>query len=174
MEVFNIIDGINAKKAEMKMTNQQVANAAGVPESTVNRILRKETTDPRIQSVLAIAEAVGYDFSAPGAQSIGNEQEGQYIRHIISMYQAQIADLKRANNQLRAEKNRTIDILSTVLGVAIGGWICIYMMDITNPHAGWFQDQGQINISVLTFAILIAFVIVFVILKKRGRNIDEQ
>lgn len=175
LEIFNIIDNINARKTALEMTNQQIADASGIPVSTVNRILRKETEDPRMQTVLAIAAAVGYDFNAPSTQSIPeNTQDSQYIRHIISMYEAQIADLKRTNNQIRAEKNRRIDLLMLLLGVAVGGWVCIYMLDITNPNAGWFQDQGHINISVLTLAILAVFVVVFSILKKKTQSDGEK
>lgn len=173
LDVFTIIDGINTRKTDLKLNNQQIADASGIPKTTVDRILRKETEDPRIQTIFAIADAVGYDFSTPSGQSApGSPPNAQYIRHIMSMYEAQIADLKRANNQLRAEKNRTIDLLLTLLSVAVGGWICIYLVDITNPNAGWFQDQGHINISVLSLVIVVIFVVAFALLKKKGRNGD--
>ena len=67
MEVSMIIDGINARKAAVQMTNQQIADASGVPKPTVDRILRKSTDNPSIHSVMAIAKAVGYEFGVPAA-----------------------------------------------------------------------------------------------------------
>jgi len=47
MNVSEIIDGMIQKTAS-NMTNQQIADASGVPKSAVDRILRKETSNPDV------------------------------------------------------------------------------------------------------------------------------
>lgn len=142
MEVFSIIDGINARKANLKMTNQQVADASGVPKTTVDRILRKETENPSMQSVLSIAAAVGYEISSKATQEIpDNVQDNPYIRHIISMYEAQMVAMERNYNLVTAEKNRWIKILAIIVGILGIGVVTILLIDILNPTVGWFQRE---------------------------------
>lgn len=142
MEVFNIIDGINAQKSALKLTNQQVSDASGVPKTTVDRILRKETENPSMQSVLAIADAVGYDFSTRKQAAIPEgAQDNPYIRHIISMYEAQLAAQERQYNLVTAEKNRWITILAIIVGILGAGVVAILLIDILNPTVGWIQRE---------------------------------
>ena len=142
MEVSLIIDGINARKAAMNMTNQQVADESGVPKSTVDRVLRKDTENPSVQVVLAIADAVGYEFGIPAAaQAPEVVLENPHFRHIITMYEKQIADLRRDQNRERTEKNRWIKILALIVGIMGAGIIAILLIDILSPSVGWFQRE---------------------------------
>lgn len=142
MEVSAIIDGINARKAAMNMTNQQISDESGVPKSTIDRVLRKDTENPTIQVVLAIAQAVGYEFGVPAAaQSPEIIHEDPHFRHIITMYERQIADMRRDHNRERTEKNRWIKILSLIIAMLGAGIIAILLIDILNPTVGWFQRE---------------------------------
>lgn len=143
MEVFSIIDGINARKNVLQLTNQQIADASGVPKSTVDRILRKDTENPTMKVILDIADAVGYDFSTRrAAVETDGSQDSQYIRHIISMYESQLAAQERQYNLVTAEKNRWIKILALIVGVLITGILIILIYDITHPDIGWFQREA--------------------------------
>lgn len=142
MEVSLIIDGINARKNAMNMTNQQVADESGVPKSTVDRVLRKDTENPSVQVVLAIADAVGYEFGIPAAaQAPEVVMENPHFRHIVTMYEKQIADMRRDHNRERTEKNRWIKILALIIGIMGAGIITILLIDILNPTVGWFQRE---------------------------------
>lgn len=140
MEVSVIIDGINARKLAMNMTNQQISDESGVPKTTIDRVLRKDTENPSVQVVLAIAEAVGYEFGIPAAaQAPEVIQENPHFRHIITMYEKQIADIRRDQNRERAEKNRWIKLLAIIIAILGAGIITILLIDILNPNVGWFQ-----------------------------------
>lgn len=142
MEVFDIIDGINARKAILGMNNQQIADASNVPKSTVDRVLRKSTENPTMQVILDIASAVGYDFSTqPEQEPPVDNNDSQYIRHIISMYEAQIAEAKRTHNLITAEKNRWITFLSIAVIILVTGIVAILLIDITNPAIGWYRAE---------------------------------
>lgn len=154
LEVLSIIDGINARKNALQMTNQQIADASGVPKSTVDRILRKDTENPTMKVILDIAGAVGYEFGAPASVQVpDNENNNPYIRHIISMYETQLAAQERQYNLVTAEKNRWIKILAIIVGILGAGVVSILLIDILNPAVGWirrdvayYQSDGLRNI----------------------------
>lgn len=142
MEVFSIIDGINARKNALGMTNQQIADASQVPKSTVDRVLRKDTENPTMKVILDIADAVGYDFSNRNTENVKDAAEDNpYIRHIISMYENQLAAQERQYNLVTAEKNRWIKILSIIIAILGSGVIAILLIDILNPSIGWIQRE---------------------------------
>ena len=143
MEVFAIIDGINARKTALGMTNQQIADASQVPKSTVDRVLRKDTENPTMKVILDIADAVGYDFSTRNAEQLApKDTDSQYIRHIISMYESRLAAHERQYNLVTAEKNRWIKILALIIGLLGAGIITILLIDILNPTVGWFRRDS--------------------------------
>ena len=142
MEVFAIIDGINARKTAMNMTNQQISDASGVPKSTVDRVLRKDTENPTMKVILDIAGAVGYEFSTTSAVRVPDTiQDNPYILHIISMYESQLAAQERQYNLVTAEKNRWIKLLAVIVAILAAGIITILLIDITNPTVGWFRRE---------------------------------
>lgn len=53
------LDAIIAAQKELGIDNEELAKRANLPERTVTRILKKETKNPRIDTILPLAEAVG-------------------------------------------------------------------------------------------------------------------
>lgn len=149
MEVFAIIDGINARKAAMNMTNQQIADASGVPKSTVDRVLRKDTENPTMKVILEIAGAVGYEFGTPAVQASTGGEDNQYIRHIIAMYESRLAAQDRQYNLVTAEKNRWIKLLAVTVLLLVAGILFVLIYDITHPDVGWFQRDSLYHQSTL-------------------------
>ena len=166
MTTFDIIDGIVQKKNAIGMSSQQLADASGVPRSTVDRIIRHETDNPLMQTILDLAAAVGYTFSNHPEQISPVPDEmpinDPFVKHIIRQYerqeQAYEERLKREAahyNMLLAEKNRWIQTLSTILGILIVGFISLLLMDIATPELGWFpHDASAIVIAIAIIAIL--------------------
>lgn len=142
MDVFAIIDGINARKTEIKMTSQQIADASGIPKSSVDRVLRKSTDNPSAQVIFGIAEAVGYRFSENQEMPTAvDSNSNQYISHIISMYQDQLTESRRDRNLVTAEKNRWI-ALSFALNIILVVFLCaILTFDVLHPDIGWVRQQ---------------------------------
>lgn len=146
MEVFSIIDGINARKAALGMTNQQISDASNIPKSTVDRVLRKDTENPTMKVILDIAGAVGYEFGASTVATIPESgQDNPYIQHIIKMYESQLAAQERQYNLVTAEKNRWIKILAIIVGILGIGVVTILLIDILNPSVGWFRRELAYN-----------------------------
>ena len=158
LNVCDIIDGINAKKNAVGMTNQQVSDASGVPKSTVDRVLSKRTENPTMQVILDIAGAVGYEMG--GASRPGSAEDctdNPYVREIISMYKHQIADLKLQHNRVTAEKDRWIQTLAAILAIMGAGAVTILLLDMTNPEFGWIRhDTDPFALLVVAIGLIIA------------------
>lgn len=152
MTVSDIVAGIIEKKNIIGMTNQQLADASGVPKTTVDRVLRRETPNPSMQTVLDLAAAVGYSFSNHPEQAPASPTEigikDPMILHIISVYEnrgrAYEERIKRNTshfNMLLAEKNRWIKF-SLILNIILVVFICgILLYDVTHPDVGWIREQ---------------------------------
>lgn len=150
MTVSEIIDGILERKSELNATVQQIADASGVPKSTVDNILRKATANPTIQNVLDIANAVGYEFSP--REKVPVDAEDEKLKHIIYIYEKRCEALEKesrlktvqANMQL-ADKERVIEtkdkwihrLFDSLVFLAVGVMV-VLLLDVLIRGVGWF------------------------------------
>lgn len=151
MKTADIVDGIIEKKNEKNMTSQQLADASGVPKSTVDRILRKETPNPTMQTVLDMAAAVGYTFSNikedPGDPVTQTGIKDPMVLHLINVYEnrgrAYEERIKRNTahfNMLLAEKNRWLK-MSMALNIILVVFFCaVLIYDASYLDRGWIQE----------------------------------
>lgn len=146
MNVDTIIDGILERKEQVGMTNQQIADASGVPRTTINRILAKQTQNPSIKTVADIAMAVGYDIDPVHPAVLQDHTKDSYITYLQEALEAEkkitdkrIAEQRAHYNMLLAEKNRWIMYLFFAiifLACFLIGWLIV---DVLHPTAGWIQ-----------------------------------
>lgn len=163
MRIAEIIADLNAKKAEMGLTNQQIADISRVPKPTVDRVLRGGTDEPRAQTLLDIAAVFNYDLIQTGRP--GAEQDVQ-SQKIAAIYEAQISDLHKALNVTRAEKNRTIRVLGGIVAFLAIETFVILLFDALNPTVGWFR--GTAGYTREQIQALIAFAIIQALLFSGG------
>lgn len=166
MTVSDIVNGIIQKKNAIGMNNQQLSDASGVPKATVDRVIRGDTPNPSMQTVLELAAAVGYTFSNHPEQPSPVPDESKIrdpaMLHIINNYERQLLAaeerVKRVTshfNMLLAEKNRWIQTLCTIIGILIVGFISLLLMDIATPELGWFpHDANAIAICIAIISVL--------------------
>ena len=166
MTSSDIINGIIQKKNAIGMNNQQLADASGVPKATVDRIVRGDTPNPSMQTILELAAAVGYTFTNHPEPLSPVPDEAKIkdpaVLYIISNYERQLQAAEERSkklmshfNMLLAEKNRSIQALSTILGILIVGFISFLLMDIATPELGWFpHDANAIVICIAIIAVL--------------------
>lgn len=152
MTTTDIIDGMIAKQNEIGFTNQQWSDASGVPKTTIDRIKRKETVNPSMQTILDMANAVGYTISSIPEQIPAVPQEvgikDPMVQHLITVYENRGRDyqerIKRNTahfNMLLAEKNRWLKF-SLTLNIVLVGFLCIMLvMDVLHPDIGWIREQ---------------------------------
>ena len=122
MDISAVIDGINECREAEGITYQQLADRANQPKSTVTRILRKETPNPSMKTLADIAAAVGYVLDPVKPSSLKDSTKEAYITYLQEAVLAekeacrqQLAEQKAMRNQMIAERNRTILLLSVAL-----------------------------------------------------------
>lgn len=154
MTTADIIDGIIAKKNERGMSNQQLSDASRVPKPTIDRILRKDTPNPSMQTVLDLAAAVGYSFSNHPEHPPASPPEigirDPMVLHMINIYENRERSyeerIKRNTahfNMLLAEKNRWLR-MSLTMNIILIVFICgILIYDVTHPNVGWFRGMME-------------------------------
>ena len=170
MTTADIIDGIIQKKNAIGMTNQQLSDASNVPKATVDRIIRRDTPNPSMQTILDLAAAVGYSFSNH-PEMLSPIPDDKNIRdpmtlHMINYYERQAIAyeerIKRVTshfNMLMAEKNRWIKTLSAIIGLIVAGVVSIMLMDMATPELGWFpHDANSITIAIAIISIIVMVV----------------
>lgn len=165
MEISDIIDGLNARKAATGLTNQQISDESKVPKSTVDKILSGRVDNPTIKTLLDIAGAVGYNLGGqPGSAESADGYDSPYIRHIIAMYESQLAAQERQYNRATAEKDRWIRTLAVIIAILGAGIFSVLLIDMTNPEFGWIRhdtDPFALVIVVIIALICIAGVLLY-------------
>lgn len=152
MTTADIIDGIIAKMNERGMNKQQLSDSSGVPKPTIDRILRGDTTNPSMQTILDLAAAVGYTFSNHPEQAPATPQEigikDPMVQHMIQIYEKREVSyeerIKRNTahfNMLLAEKNRWLKFSLTLNLILVVFICCILILDVLHPDIGWIREQ---------------------------------
>lgn len=135
-KVQDIFFGIVAQKSATGMTNQQIADAANVSKTTVDRMLRNDPcTSPAAQTLFDVADAVGCRI---GDGTPGDEHAE--CREQIELLKAHHAEVVAHYNRALAVRTRWLRfavVLSLVLFAVI---IAVLMLDVLRPDIGWFQS----------------------------------
>ena len=101
------VDLINKLKKEKNITNKQIAEKTGLHESTVSRILARQT-QPKFEDVVLIALAVGVSLDALAGIAREESEEVKELRSMLAEKDNQIAVYERivsSYDGLLAEKD---------------------------------------------------------------------
>ncbi len=101
------VDLINKLKKEKNITNKQIAEKTGLHESTVSRILARQT-QPKFEDVVLIALAVGVSLDALAGIAREESEEVKELRAMLAEKDNQIAVYERivsSYDGLLAEKD---------------------------------------------------------------------
>lgn len=139
MTVAELIQDISKRKAEMGITNQMLSDASGVPKTTVDRILRGDTPNPSMQTVLDMAYVVGYrlvndndtsnrPINSQLVEALERESRLKTIQHNLIM-----AEKDRAI----ATKDKWIHQLYRIILIMGLGVILVLLLDVLIRGIGW-------------------------------------
>lgn len=105
MDVEMIVNRINEMREETGITYQQIADASGVPRTTVSRILHGDTPNPTSKNLHDIARAVGCRITQP--PEADEKMDGvEYLRLVNQIYDLRNQELRCMYNALLAQKHR--------------------------------------------------------------------
>lgn len=145
MTANELLLDIASRKDGLGLTNQMISDASSVPKSTVDRLLRGDTNDPRADAVLSMAYVVGYHLV--------NDNDEQDADKLIMMLERENRLKTVQSNSLLAAKNRTIEdksnwvkfLTATTIAFALMlviTWALIALLlhyDLTHSSVGYFQ-----------------------------------
>ena len=127
------VELIKTLKKEKNITNKQIAEKTGLHESTISRILARQT-EPKFEDVVLIALAVGASLDALAGIAREESEEVKELRSILAEKDNQIAVYEKIVNsydKLLAEKDggsaylkRVIRVLAVALAVVALVLVC--------------------------------------------------
>lgn len=135
----DIISILVAAKEVQGLTNQQLADASGVPVGTVSRVMAGSADDPKFQTICQLAGALqvslddfiaGRDSKAP--QNPPAEPTSQRESNML------IQTLQEVLRRQQKEKR----VLFLCLMLMIAFVMAVLIIDITNPTVGWFRGAS--------------------------------
>lgn len=124
-------DQLKALKNQKNLTAQEIADRAGVPISTVNKILSGQTDNPGFRVTCDIIKAMGGSVD----ELIGNVQARRPVDHSVEAMARIIGPYKEAIDT----KNRWIYRLFVFCCVLVAVIVIVLLFDLFNPSIGWVR-----------------------------------
>ena len=147
MEAENQMERIIAAKNAQGLTNQQLADLAGINKSTIYRIFGGKTT-PDTQTLRMLELALGISDTPPVEPQIISTAESDAIRNLLQIQEQRVAQLRCYYNRSLAEKDRVIlrervskIVLFVLLVLMVVFVILSTSYDATHPDIGWIRQQ---------------------------------
>lgn len=149
MTVHELLQDVVKRKETLKLTNQMISDASGVPKATVDRILRGDTPNPSMQTVLDIAYVVGYRLVNDN-DAYTNGVDGQLVNMLLRESRLKTVQ----SNSLISAKDKTIEdksnwvkfltastiTFAVLLIVTWAGIALLLHYDITHFDTGYFRS----------------------------------
>lgn len=143
-----IADDLKALFDSKNLSNRQVAKLSGISESSISRILRKETEDPGFQTIAHLVKTVGGSLDV----MTGIVSPTDPVVALKASYDALLA----SKGELLAEKDKEIahrdaQIIEKRRTIHLLSWICtglfvffiltvaLFVFDFLNPDRGWIR-----------------------------------
>lgn len=103
MEFFeSILNHLKAVKKKQGYTNAYLAEKSGIPVSTINKIFSSIIKNPKINTVIAISNALNVDITSPNIENKLN-----LLHNLANSYNLSNDDIEFLNRYLiLSEKNR--------------------------------------------------------------------
>ena len=165
MSADQLLDWCKKRKAALGWTSAQLAEAAGIPKGTIDRLLSGNPSDFKYETIRPVLKTlVGGSFEGnpcptpPGGSSSDAEHEAALAElraenarlkdRIINAEPQHREDIEKARTEERAKidylkksvaaKNKVIAALAILLLVALVVIIIALIVDMTNPDRGYF------------------------------------
>lgn len=134
------IDYLNELKEKLSITNDQLAQMSGVPESTVSRILNGTTDNPNFQTIVDIVRTLKGSIDVMEdlchtAESAPKETES---KKAAEKEEAQKARAEIFHAAI-AVKNSWIRFLVGLLVCVLSFVLIMIAYDLLHPNKGWIQ-----------------------------------
>lgn len=175
---------IREAKQERNLTNQQLATAANVPQSFVNKLLAAGTTGSANAFYMAsVCEVLGLSMDdlmgLPKPEDPGQEDAIAILQTEIDHRDALLAEkdkqIKMIQKGLQSRRTLIYSLtgLCILLAVALAAYV---ILDALNPQMGLIRENGT-NIGVYLIAVAIIGVCLYIghsMVKRRQKRLREE
>lgn len=158
MDTPQLFDWLKEAKKLRGLTNKNIAEATGVPQGTIDRIMAGKHTEVKrstLQPITAYLASLYEDTPAPDTQEQAelntNALEG--LKMVVQLRNAELDALTKSYKVLedRVEflkgenkrKDKWVAILAALTTVLFTGIIALLVYDLTHPDVGWYQTAAQ-------------------------------
>lgn len=175
---------IREAKQERNLTNQQLATAANVPQSFVNKLLAAGTTGSANAFYLAsVCEVLGLSMDAlldlPKQEDPGQEDAIAILQTEIDHRDALLAEKDKQIKMMQKglQSRRTLIYSLTGLCILLAAALAAYViLDALNPQMGLIRENGT-NIGVYLIAVAIIGECLYIghsMVKRRQKRLREK
>ena len=147
MDIDKQLERIIAAKNDQGLTNQQLADLAGINKSTVYRIFGGKTT-PDTETICLMERALGISDTPPVEPEIIDARESDTIKNLLQIQEQRVAQLRCYYNRSLAEKDRIIlreriskIVLFVLLMLMVAFVVGYTIYDASQPNVGWLQQH---------------------------------
>lgn len=134
------VDALQRLMGKNCLTNLRLAEAAGLSEGTIKRILKGYPTTRTTASLLAAAFDVTIDELVSGVSETDEEEPEEVtveeaVKALEKIYLDRIEDLKAMIAHTRKEFR-----VAAAVAILLAAFVCfLFAYDIMNPTIGWIQ-----------------------------------
>ena len=83
---------LRALKKKSRLTALELSRKSGVPLPTIHKLLSGETTNPKYDTLMAVAEAFGYQLNLTPQPDQAEESFTEREKQLVSLYRQLTAD----------------------------------------------------------------------------------
>ena len=151
-----LIQKIREAKDAKRITNEDISEMTGIPETTVSRILSGASKRPGFENVLTIAIALGISVDKILSAALPGEETPKEVENVVESY----ASVLKLKDDLLESKDRLIEELKetherykrnntrlTTVVFVLGAVLCFccvaltayFVMDIFHEDVGFFR-----------------------------------
>ena len=161
MPAHDLWEWCKKRKAQLRLTNQQLADLSGTPKGTIDRLFAKDQADFKYETIRPVIRVlVGGEFDdeatcqdpqqdALAAEQIKRlEEENAKLKETIVELKELKAEKKEEIAFLKSEvenKRKYIRILVPLVIILVSIIICALVVDYMNSHIGffWLEDLAE-------------------------------
>lgn len=135
-----VIPDIDRKRIEMNLSYQGMADACGVSQSTIIRVIRRQVS-PTFDLLQMMAASVQYEPKEDVITPIGYTPDAyiEYLKQLVSRqksdYERQLIQQEAQFNRIRCQDRRVIRVLAIVLGVFFLAFLAFRAIDMRVSNA---------------------------------------
>lgn len=151
-----LIQKIREAKDAKRITNEDISEMTGIPETTVSRILSGSSKRPGFENVLTMAIALNISVDKILSAALPDEDPPKPVETVVESY----ASVLKVKDDLLAEKDKHIEVLKetherykrnnaklTTVVFILGAVLCLlcaalsvyFIYDVLNSDVGFFS-----------------------------------